>query len=209
MQLEVYKKDGSSSGEKITLSPAVFETEPNMAAMYQAVVAYGANQRRGTHKTKTVSEVAGSGKKPWRQKHTGRARVGTHRSPLWKGGGTIFGPVPRDYSKKVPARVKKLARVSALSVKARGSEITVVEDFSFETPKSKSMVEVLKALKLDGQKTLMLVPKSDQTLVKSVRNIPSVHVVEAAKASTYEILNCTALLIHKSAVQILEKTVQV
>lgn len=206
MQLEVYRKDGTASGEMVTLAPGIFEIEPSTSAIYQAVVAYGANQRRGTHKTKTVSEVAGSGKKPWRQKHTGRARVGTHRSPLWKGGGAIFGPVPRDYSRKVPARIKKLARMSALSLKAKGSEIRIVEDFSFEAPKTKSMVEILKALKLHGQKTLMLVPKSDRALVRSGRNIPSLNVADAATASTYDILNCRTLLIQKSAVQVLERT---
>lgn len=206
MELEVYKKDGTPSGEKVRLSPAIFEAEPNDYAIYQAVRAFLANQRQGTHKTKTVSEVRGSGKKPWRQKHTGRARVGTHRSPLWKGGGTIFGPVPRDYSMKIPAKVKKLARLSALSYKAKGSEITVVEDFTFASPKTKEMVGVLRALKLEGKKTLVLVPQKDDILLKSGRNIPGISIVEAGKASTYDIVNCQRLVIQKSAVQILEKS---
>jgi large subunit ribosomal protein L4 len=115
MELEIYKKDGKASGEKITLSPDIFEVTPNDQAIYEAVTAYQANQRQGTHKTKTYGEVAGSGKKLWKQKHTGRARIGAVRSPLWKGGGTIFGPMPRDYSRKLPKQMKQLARKSALS----------------------------------------------------------------------------------------------
>lgn len=206
MELDVYSKNGAPTGEKVQLSPKIFEIEPNDNAIYQAVRAYLANQRQGTHKTKTVAEVRGSGKKPWRQKHTGRARVGTHRSPLWKGGGTIFGPVPRDYSMKLPARIKRLARMSALSYKAKESEIKVVEDFTFETPKTKEMMSVLKALKLEGKKTLLLVPQNNKTVFKSGQNIPKLDIIEAAKASTYEILNCTTLLIQRSAVEALEKT---
>lgn len=206
MELEVYRKDGTPTGEKVRLSPEIFEIEPSDNAMYQAVRVYLANQRQGTHKTKTVAEVRGSGKKPWRQKHTGRARVGSHRSPLWKGGGTIFGPVPRDYSMKLPAKIKKLARMSALSYKAKDSEIKIVEDFTFEAPKTKDMVGVLSALKLDGKKTLMLLPAKNETLLKSGRNIPDLKILEAAKASTYQILNCSTLLIQKSAVEVLEKT---
>lgn len=206
MELEVYRKDGTPTGEKVRLSPEIFEIEPSDNAIYQAVRVYLANQRQGTHKTKTVAEVRGSGKKPWRQKHTGRARVGSHRSPLWKGGGTIFGPVPRDYSMKLPAKIKKLARMSALSYKAKDSEIKIVEDFTFEAPKTKDMVGVLSALKLDGKKTLMLLPAKNETLLKSGRNIPDLKILEAAKASTYQILNCSTLLIQKSAVEVLEKT---
>jgi large subunit ribosomal protein L4 len=206
MELVVYKKDGSATGEKVQLSPEIFEVKPNDNAIYQTVRAYLANQRQGTHKTKTVSEVRGSGKKPWRQKHTGRARVGTHRSPLWKGGGTIFGPVLRDYSMKVPARVKKLARATALSYKAKSSEITVVEDFTLDAPKTKEIVNILRALKLDGKKTLMLLPSKNNTVFRSGRNIPGLVVVEAAKASTYDIVNSTSLLFQKSAVEVLQKT---
>lgn len=206
MQLEVYTKDGKPSGQKIELSPSIFEIEPNDAAIYQAVRVYLANQRQGTHKTKTVSEVRGSGKKPWRQKHTGRARVGTHRSPLWRGGGTIFGPVPRDYSTRLPAGLKKLARMSALSYKAKGEEIKVVEDFDFQVPKTKEMVSILKALKVDGRKTLLLVPTRTEAVLKAGRNIPGLEIMEAAKASTYDILKSKILLFEKSAVEALEKT---
>jgi large subunit ribosomal protein L4 len=207
MELGVYKKDGSLSGQKVTLSPEIFEITPNDHAIYQAVTAYLANQRQGTHKTKTYGEVAGSGKKLWKQKHTGRARIGAVRSPLWKGGGTIFGPVPRDYSMKVPRGIKILARKSALSHKAKDEAILVVEDFSFSAPKTKEMVGVLKALKLTGKKTLLLVAATDQGVWKSGRNIPTLNIVEAGKASTYEILNNKVLLIQKSAIDALEKSI--
>jgi large subunit ribosomal protein L4 len=205
MQLDIYKKDGSLSGEKITLSPDIFEITPNDHAIYQAVRVYRANQRQGTHKTKTYGEVSGSGKKLWRQKHTGRARIGALRSPLWKGGGTIFGPVPHDYSMKLPKQVKQLARKSALSVKAKESAIKIIEDFSFEKPATKEMVTILKALKLSDKKTLLLVTAKDEKVYKSGRNIEKFNVLEAAKASTYELLDNQFLLIQKSAVEVIEK----
>ena len=128
--LEVYKKDGTLSGEKVTLAPDIFEIEPREHVMYEAVKAYLANQRQGTHKTKTRSEVSGSGKKLWKQKHTGRARMGSIRSPLWKGGGTMFGPKPRDYSIKLPVKIKRLARKSALSFKAKELQIKIHNNFT-------------------------------------------------------------------------------
>src|ERR1041385_702577 len=125
MELEVYKKDGSPSGQKVKLSSEIFGIEPNDHAIYEAVNAHLANQRQGTHKTKTYGEVSGSGKKLWKQKHTGRARIGAARSPLWKGGGTIFGPVPRDYSNKLPKQIRQLARKSPLSYKAKSQSIQI------------------------------------------------------------------------------------
>ncbi len=206
MELEVYKKDGSPSGEKVTLADGVFGIKPNDHAIYEAVTFYLASQRQGTHKTKTYGEVSGSGKKLWRQKHTGRARIGAVRSPLWKGGGTIFGPLPRDYSRTLPKQLRQLARRSALSVKARDAEIKVVEDFSFEAPKTKEMATVLKSLNLAGKKTLLLVSKTDRNVWRAGRNIPTLGILEAQKASTYDILNNQMLLIQKSAIEVLEKT---
>ena len=206
MELEIYKKDGTASGQRVSLSPEVFEIQPNDHAIYQAVTTYLANRRQGTHKTKTYGEVSGSGKKPWKQKHTGRARVGAVRSPLWKGGGTIFGPMPRDYSKKLPKQVKQLARKSALSYKAKNASIRVVEDFTFDQPKTREMAAILKALQLSGQKTLLVVPRKDDSIWKCGRNIKYLNVIEASKASTYEILDNSILLIQKSAVEVLEKT---
>jgi large subunit ribosomal protein L4 len=206
MEIGVYRKDGTVSGDKIVLSPAIFEITPNDHAIYQVVTAHLANRRQGTHKTKTYGEVRGSGKKLWKQKHTGRARIGAVRSPLWKGGGTIFGPVPRDYSTKVPKRVKTLARKSALSYKAKDDAIRVIEDFTFEQPKTKEMIAILEALKLSGKKALLLVATTNQQVWRSGRNIPTLNVLEAAKASTYDILNNQVLIIQKSAVDVLEKT---
>ncbi|HYQ86456.1 MAG TPA: 50S ribosomal protein L4 [Bacteroidota bacterium] len=206
MELEIYKKDGTATGEHVRLSPEVFEIQPNDHAIYQAVTTYLANRRQGTHKTKTYGEVSGSGKKPWKQKHTGRARVGAVRSPLWRGGGTIFGPMPRDYSKKLPKQVKQLARKSALSYKAKNASIRVVEDFTLEQPKTRELAAILKALQLSEQKTLLVVPRKDDSIWKCGRNIPYLNIIEASKASTYEILDNSILLIQKSAVEVLEKT---
>lgn len=206
MQLEVYKKDGSKSGEKVTLAPEIFEITPNDHAIYQMVRSIQANQRQGTHKVKSRGEVRGGGRKPFKQKKTGRARAGTTRSPLWIGGGSIFGPKPHDYVVKLPAKVKILARKSALSYKAKGNSIVVVEDFSLDAPKTKEIVSVLKALSLQGKKTLFLTPKTDRVLFKSGRNIATLNVKEADKASTFEILNNQVLVIQKSAVDVLQKS---
>ena len=204
MQVDVSRKDGSLSGEKVTLDPAVFGVTPNDHAIYQAVRSFQANQRQGTHKVKPRNEVRGGGKKPYKQKKTGRARAGTMRSPLMVGGGSIFGPHPHDYVVKLPEKVKKLARRSALSVKAKTESIMVVEDFSFEAPKTKDLAAVLKALSLGGKKTLMLTAAADQNVLRSGRNIERLSIQEAAKASTYEILNSQILLIHKSALTRIE-----
>ena len=208
MQVDVYKIDGTLSGEKVELDANIFEIAPNDHAIYQAVRSIQANQRQGTHKVKTRSEVSGGGRKPFKQKKTGRARAGTTRSPLWVGGGSIFGPTPHDYVVKLPAKVRKLARKSALSYKAKDGAVKVVEDFQFDEVKTKKMVEVLKALLVDKQKTLLLTKKTDETLLKSGRNIPKLQVREADKASTFEILKNQVLLIQKSAVDVLQKSLK-
>ncbi len=206
MELEVYKKDGTKSGETVTLAPEVFEITPNDHAIYQAVRSIQANQRQGTHKVKGRSEVRGGGRKPFKQKKTGRARAGTTRSGLWIGGGSIFGPHPHDYVVKLSAKVRALARKSALSYKAKDNSIVVVEDFSLEAPKTKELTTVLKALSLYGKKTLLLTTKNEESLYKSGRNIPTFNVREAGKASTYDILDTQVLLIQKGAVEILQKS---
>ncbi|MBM4165909.1 MAG: 50S ribosomal protein L4 [Ignavibacteria bacterium] len=206
MELEVYKKNGSPSGEKISLSPEVFEIEPHQHAMYEAVKSFLANQRQGTNKTKTRGEVAGSGKKLWKQKHTGRARMGSARSPLWKGGGTIFGPQPRDYRFDLPKKIKRLARKSALSYMAKNSSIKIIEDFTFEEPKTRQMADVLKALNIDGKKTLLLTQSADNNILRAGRNIPSLQILEARKASTYEILKCEIVLFQQSAIAAIEQS---
>ena len=206
MELEVYKKDGTKSGEKVRLSDDIFGIEPNQHVLYRAVRAYLDNQRQGTSKVKDRSEVRGGGKKPFKQKHTGMARQGSSRSPVMVGGGSIFGPKPRDYTTRLPESMRKLARKSALSSKAKEGQIKVVEDFTFAAPKTKEMVTVLKALELGSSKTLLLVPKADANVVRSGRNIPGLAVVEAGKASTYDLVNNQILLFQKSAVEVLQNT---
>lgn len=206
MKLEVLKIDGSKSGDSVELSDDIFGIEPNDHVIYLAVKAYLANQRQGTHKAKERNEVRGGGRKPWRQKGRGVARAGTIRSPLWVGGGRIFGPKPRNYRQKLNKKVKGLARKSALSYKAKAEQIFVVEDFNFETPKSKELNEILNALKVSGKKTLILTSVEGENVYKSGRNIEKVSVLEANKASAYEILNSQILLLQKGALEKLEST---
>lgn len=204
MTVDVLKIDGSKSGEKIELSENIFTIEPNDHAIYLDVKAYLANQRQGTHKAKERGEVRGGGKKPWKQKGRGGARAGTIRSPLWVGGGTIFGPRPRDYRQDLPKKVKQLARKSALSYKVKDEQLIVVEDFSFDKPKTKDFVNILESLKISGKKVLLLTGDYKPEVYKSGRNIPKVQILEAAKATTYDILNNQILIMQKSAVTVIE-----
>lgn len=206
MKLDIYKTDGSVSGEKIDLSEDIFAVEPNDHAIYLTVKSYLANQRQGTHKAKERGEVRGGGKKPWKQKGRGGARAGTIRSPLWVGGGTIFGPRPRNYRQDLPKKVKRLARKSALSYKVKDDQLMVVEDFKFNQPKTKELVNLLRALKVDGKKVLLLTSEADIAVYKSGRNIPKVKILEAGKASAYDILNNQVLLLQKTAVDVLSKS---
>ena len=206
MTIEIYKTNGTKSGKKIKLDDSIFGIEPNDHALYLDVKAYLANQRQGTHKTKERSEVRGGGRKPWRQKGRGTARAGTSRSPLWVGGGTIFGPRPRNYRQDLPKKVKKLARKSALSYKVKDKQLMVVEDFTFEKPKTKEFIQILQALDADGKKVLLLTGKTNDIVYKSGRNISKVNILEAGKASTYDIVNNQLLILQKSAVEVIEKT---
>lgn len=206
MELEIYKKDGTKTGEMVKLSADIFGIEPSQQAIFMAVRSYLDNQRQGTHKVKTRAEVRGGGKKPFKQKGTGNARQGTSRSPVMTGGGSIFGPKPRDYSYDLPAKMKKLARKSALSWKAKDGQIKVVEDFSFEAPKTKGMTALLKALQLDASKTLLLTAKSDANVYKSGRNIPRLNILPADTVSTYELVNNQVILFQKSAIEVLHNT---
>lgn len=201
MKLDVYKIDGTKSGETIDLADEIFGIEPNDHAIYLSVTTFLANQRQGTHKSKERSEVSGGGKKPWRQKGRGGARAGTTRSPLWVGGGKIFGPKPRDYTKKINLKVARLARKSAATYKAKADQILIVEDFNFEAPKTKDFANMLNALNLKGKKTLLLTNGTLTSVYKSGRNIPKVNIIEADKASTYDILNNQILLMQKGAVE--------
>ena len=206
MKFDIYNIDGKTSGKKIELSDNIFGVEPNDHAIYLSVKAYQANQRQGTSKAKERGEVRGGGKKPWKQKGRGGARAGTTRSPLWIGRGTIFGPRPRDYRQDLPKKVKRLARKSALSHKVKDEQLILVEDFNFEKPKTKEFTTILESLNLTGKKILLLTNGSQEVIFKSGRNIPKTKILEAAKASTYDILNNQVLVIQESAVDILQKT---
>ena len=200
MKLDVIKIDGTPEGSSVELAENIFGIEPNDHVIYLAVKAYLANQRQGTHKTKERGEVRGGGRKPWNQKGRGTARSGTTRSPIWVGGGTIFGPKPRNYRQKLNKKVSRLARKSALSYKATANQIMIVEDFNFETPTAKDFTKMLDALKITGKKTLLLTGEHQETVYKSGRNIDKVNIMEAQKVSTYDVLNHQVLLLQKSAV---------
>ncbi len=206
MKLDILKIDGTSTGKQVELADSIFGVEPNDHVIYLSVKSYLANQRQGTHKAKERGEVRGGGKKPWKQKGRGGARAGTTRSPLWVGGGTIFGPRPRDYRQDLPKKVKRLARKSALSHKVVDEQILVVEDFNFEKPKTKEFESVLNALKVSGKKVLLLTADKNDVVYKSGRNIPKVKILEAEKASTYDILNNQVLILQESAVKVISKT---
>lgn len=203
MKVDVYKIDGNKDGQ-VELNDGIFGIEPNDHVIYLSVKAYLANQRQGTHKAKERNEVRGGGRKPWRQKGRGTARAGTIRSPLWIGGGTIFGPRPRNYRQKMNKKVGKLARKSALSYKTKAEQLYVVDSINFEQPKTKDFTDMMAALKVNGKKTLLLTDGNKTNLYKSGRNIEKVQVLEATKASAYDMLNNQVLIIEKSAVEKLE-----
>jgi large subunit ribosomal protein L4 len=206
MKLDILKIDGTASGEQLELSDDIFGVEPNDHAIYLAVKAYLANQRQGTSKSKERGEVRGGGKKPWKQKGRGGARAGTSRSPLWVGGGTIFGPRPRDYRQDMTKKLKRLARKSAFSYKVKDNQLLIVEDFVLGNAKTKDFTKILSDLKIRGKKVLVLTGSYDETIYKAGRNIPKVNILEAANASTYDILNNQVLVLQKSAVESIKKT---
>lgn len=206
MEFKVYKIDGTESSETVNLPEDIFGVEPNQHLLYQAVRTYLSNKRQGTSKTKERNEISGGGKKPYRQKGTGRARQGTSRSPLHRGGGRIFGPKPHRYILSMPKKAAKLARKSALSLKAKENEIMIIQDFSFDAPKTKDLFGILKSLKLDRTKTLFLLLAKNDPLYRSGRNIPKLNVMISEQAATYDILNNKMLLIQKSAIDPLCKS---
>ena len=190
--------------EELALNDAVFGVEPNKAVMHEFVVNYLAGLRAGTSCTKSRGEVRGGGRKPWRQKGTGRARAGTSRSPLWRGGAIIFGPKPRDYSYRVNKKKVALAMRSALSDKVTENAMFVLDALSFEAPKTKDMIKVLEALGTD-KKTLLVLPELDEVVVKSARNIKGITPVTVAELNTYDILNHNNIVITKDAVAKIEE----
>jgi len=200
MNISIYKSDGSDSGNKIELSDSIFNVEVNEQVMYEAVRQYLAHQRQGTHKTKGRSEVNRTSKKAFKQKGTGGARRGSYRSPIVKGGGTIFGPQPRSYTIGINRKMKQLARLSALTLKARAEEIMVVEDFSMETPSTKGFTAVMSALKVTGQKVLLLTDTADKNVYLSSRNLQKTSVKNVGDLNTYEIMNADVIIFTTSAI---------
>lgn len=208
MKLSIYKTDGKSSSKKADLNDEIFKVEVNKNLIYEDVRRYQAAQRQGTASTKERGEVRGGGRKAYRQKGTGMARRGTIRSPLLKGGGTVFGPKPRDYGFKMTKKMRQLARKSALTLKAEDGAITVIQGLSFDEPKTKQVIEVLEAFKLTDKKVLLLTAETDMILYKSARNLSNVVVMEAANVTTYQILNADVILLQDSAVEVLENSIQ-
>ena len=206
MEINVLKINGEDTGRKVTLEDNLFGIEPNDHAIYLDVKQYLAHLRQGTAKTKERSENAHSTRKLFRQKGTGGARRGDIKSPIVKGGGTIFGPKPRVYDLKVNKKVKRLARLSALSYKAKDSEILVVEDFSMEAPKTKEFVKILKGLKLEDTKSLFLFEAADENTFRSARNIQGVTLERAEQVNTYRILNAGKIVFTESGLKKLVET---
>ena len=202
-KVSLFNQTGSQVGE-IELNDAVFGIEPNESVVFDAVIAQRASLRQGNHKVKNRSEVAGGGRKPWRQKGTGRARQGSIRSPQWRGGGTVFGPVPRSYSYKLPKKVRRLALRSALSAKVLEENIIVLEGLAFDAPKTKEFVKVLSNLSV-AKKTLIVTAEIDENVALSARNIPGVTVVTAAGISVLDVLNHDKLIMTKQAVEKVEE----
>lgn len=205
MQLPVYKRDGKPSAQTIEIPDSLLTGEPNDHAIWLAVRSEQAAQRQGTHATKTRSYVHGGGRKPFKQKGTGRARQGTSRSPLMPGGSTIFGPQPHKYWVKLPEKVRHLARRSAILYKARENNIRVVEDFQMDAPRTKDLVRIFSALGIDNGRVLLLTADHNGIFAKSARNLKWARVQKAEAASTLELMDCTTILLQQSAVPQLVK----
>lgn len=206
MELSVYNIKGEDTGRKIQLSEQVFGIEPNDHAIYLAVRLYRANQRQGTHKAKERSEISGSTRKLFRQKGTGGARRGDINSPVLRGGARVFGPRPRSYSFKLNKKLVRLARRSALTYKANNNEIVVVEDFSFEMPKTRQFVELAKNVGVLGKKSLFVMPQISENIRLSARNHPLFSVLEARKLNTYQVLDASRLVLTEKALQEINET---
>lgn len=202
--LPVYNMNGEQTGE-ITLADSVFNAEMNETLLHQAVVMQTASARRGTAKAKTRGEVRGGGRKPWRQKGTGRARHGSRRSPIWKGGGVVFPPTPRNYGLKMTKKAWRQAMRVALSAKVRSGETLILGELAFSEPKTKAMVEMLTNLKINGEKTLIVPVEDDQNIVKSARNLPGVSTLLPERLNVYDILAHHRLVLTRDAVTKLEE----
>ena len=204
MDVIVYNSKGVDTGKTVTLPEEVFGIEPNQHAIYLDVKQYLANQRQGTHKAKERAENAHSTRKLKKQKGTGGARAGSAKSPVFVGGGTIFGPRPRDYSFKLNKKVKSLARKSALAAKAQASKISVIDSIALEAPRTKDYVQFLNDMKLTGRKTLLILPDLDANVVLSSRNVEKAKVTTAAQVNTYDLMNADQLLISEAALSTIQ-----
>lgn len=204
MKLEVINIKGEATGREVTLADQVFGIEPNEHVVYLAVKQYLANQRQGTHKTKTRSEISGSTRKLKRQKGTGTARAGSIKSPVFRGGGTMFGPEPRDYSFKLNKKVKRLAGKSVLSAKAKDKAIKVLEDFSIDTPKTKAFIDILTSLALSDKKSLFILGDKNDNVYLSSRNIQNTRVITADDVNTYDLIHADHLILCESSVEKLQ-----
>ncbi|MCX6258788.1 MAG: 50S ribosomal protein L4 [Bacteroidia bacterium] len=209
MELIVYNKAGEDTGKKIELNEEIFGIEPNDHAIYLDVKQFMANNRQGTHKTKERNEIAGSTKKIKRQKGTGGARAGSIKSPLFPGGGRVFGPQPKVYNFKLNKKVKQLARKSALAYKARENSIIVVEDFNLEMPKTQEFNQLRSNLKINDKKSLFVIPVSDKNLYLSSRNIQNTKISTATDINTYDILNSNTVVMLESSVGIIENAFKI
>lgn len=205
MKLSVYNTAGKETGRSVELQPEIFGVEPNDHAIYLDVKQYLANQRQGTHKSKQRAEVNYSTRKLKKQKGTGGARAGSIKSPVFVGGGRVFGPTPRDYSFKLNKKVKTLARFSALSYKAKNNNIVVVEDFSFEAPKTKEIVALRNNLKIDGKKMLVVLYEPNKNVYLSSRNLEDSKVVTFSELSTYDIMNASTIVVSEKTIDALQK----
>lgn len=202
MQVDVFNISGKKTGRSVELPDEIFGVEPNDHVIYLAVKQFLAAQRQGTHKVKTRSEVQGSSKKLHRQKGTGGSRKGNLRAPIFKGGGTIFGPKPHGYDFKLNRKVKDLAKISALAYKAKENAIVIIEDINLDTPKTKTLVDGLKALNIANKKSLVILPEYNDNLYLSLRNVPSVNAALIADMNTYDIVNANVLVLTESAARI-------
>jgi large subunit ribosomal protein L4 len=205
MELAIYNKEGKTTGRTVVLDDAIFGIEPNDHAIYLDVKQIMANKRQGTHSSKPRSMVSGSTRKLKRQKGTGGARAGDINNPLFRGGGRVFGPEPRDYGFKLNKKLKSLARKSALSYKATNNQIVVIEDLTFDTPKTKNFKNVLQNLELNNKKTLLILPETNANVVLSARNLRGVGVLNAASINTYDILNANTMLICESSIPAIDE----
>lgn len=201
MEVAIYNISGAETGKKATLNDAIFGIEPNNHAIYLDVKQYLANKRQGTHKSKQRNEVAGSTRKLKKQKGTGGARSGSILSPLFPGGGRVFGPVPRDYSFKLNKKLKQLARKSALTYKAKENAITVVEDFAMEAPKTQEFIAITKNLKLEDKKILLVLPETNPVISLSARNLQNVKVIPASNLNTYDVMNAASIVLAETSIE--------